>query len=70
MFKTDEEYELFLAENILTAEEAADLLDCGRQNISYHVKEGNLNPLKQSRNVTLFSRREVEKYKKKRDGEL
>ncbi|MGM0472280.1 MAG: helix-turn-helix domain-containing protein [Bacillota bacterium] len=67
MFENDQEYEKFLAENVLTTEEAAELLDCGRQNISYHIKKGNLTPLKKSTNVTLLSRREVERYKTKRD---
>ncbi|KXS41963.1 MAG: excisionase family DNA binding protein [Candidatus Frackibacter sp. T328-2] len=67
MFESDEEYEEFLVKNVLTTEESAEILDCGRQNISYHIKKGNLKPLKQSRNVTLLSRREVERYKNKRD---
>ncbi|AZR72546.1 hypothetical protein BBF96_03590 [Anoxybacter fermentans] len=68
MFANDQEYEQFLKENVLSTKDAADFLGITRKGISYLVKEGKLRPFKDQDRVRLFSRREIERYKKERDG--
>lgn len=72
MFDSLEEYEKFLRENVLFMDEVKEILGytkkSGRQTINYHVKKGNLRSLKTTSNMTIFSKREVERFKKERDG--
>jgi hypothetical protein len=37
-FKTDEELQLFISNNLITTMEAAEILNCSRQNIDGMVK--------------------------------
>lgn len=68
MFKSNEDYERFLADNVMSTKDAAEYLGITRKGISYLVKEDKLIPFKDQDRVRLFSRREIERYKKERDG--
>ncbi len=68
MFKNDQEYENFLKENVLSTKQAAEYLGIGRSGMSYLVKNRKLVPFLDEPNVRLFSRREIERYEKERDG--
>lgn len=68
MFKTDKEYEEFLRDNVMSTKQAAEYLGITRSGISFLVKEGNITPFYDQDRVRLFSRREIERYKRERDG--
>ena len=68
MFESKEEYEQFLKENVMSTKQAAEYLDIGKSGVSYLVKNKKLKPFLDQPNVRLFSMREVENYKDKRDG--
>ena len=68
MFESKEEYEQFLKENVMSTRDAAEFLEITRKGISYLVKNNKLKPFKDQDRVRLFSRKEVERYKKKRNG--
>lgn len=53
----------FVEHSVVNSQEAADLLDCSRQNIDDLVKRGKLKPLKKSEKSMLFLRDEVLKRK-------
>ena len=69
MFKSKKEYEQFLKDNVMSTKQAAEYLGIGRSGMSYLVKNDKLIPFLDEPNVRLFSRKEVEKYKKERDGD-
>ena len=52
----------------MSTRDAAEYSDITRKGISYLVKNNKLKPFKAQDRVRLFSRREVERYKKERDG--
>ncbi|MFI5359977.1 MAG: helix-turn-helix domain-containing protein [Halanaerobiales bacterium] len=68
MFKTDKEYEEFLRDNVMSTKQAAEYLGITRSGISFLVKEGKITPFYDQDRVRLFSRREIERYKRERDG--
>ncbi|MBM7624795.1 helix-turn-helix domain-containing protein [Sporohalobacter salinus] len=68
MFESKKEYEQFLNNNVMSTKDAAKYLDITRKGISYLVKEGKLKPFKDQDRVRLFSRREIDRYKKERAG--
>lgn len=53
----------------MSTKQAADYLGISRAGISYLVKEERLKPFYEQHNVRLFSKREIERYKKERDKE-
>ncbi len=56
---TAEDFRAFASERIITTAEAAELLNCTRQNISDLVKAGQLHPVKSTGRSTLFLKSEV-----------
>ena len=68
MFESKAEYEQFLKENVMSTKQAANYLNVTRSGISFLVKDGKINPFYDQNRVRLFSKREVERYKKERDG--
>lgn len=67
-FKDKKEYEKFLKDNVMSTKQAAEYLNIGRSGMSYLVKNEKLIPFLDEPNVRLFSKREIERYKKERDG--
>lgn len=59
-FTTDEELKQFIAGNIISTSEAAELLGCSRQYINQLVKENKLIPIKKINYITLFLKSDVE----------
>lgn len=59
-FTTDEELKQFIADNIISTSEAAELLGCSRQYINQLVKENKLIPIKKINYITLFLKSDVE----------
>ncbi len=47
----------FVVQRVINAAEAAELLECSRQNISDLVKRNKLRPIKESEKNTLFLKR-------------
>ena len=64
MFNNIEEYEKFLIENILSAQQIADLLTVSRARVSQLVKNDELRPFFEQKNGHLFSKQEFERYKR------
>ncbi|MCD8013753.1 MAG: helix-turn-helix domain-containing protein [Lachnospiraceae bacterium] len=56
---TIEDFRAFAAQRIITAGEAAELLNCSRQNISDLIKRGKLHPVKATSRSTLLLKSEV-----------
>ena len=54
-----EDFKSFVAERIITAPEAAELLNCSRQYINELVKTAKLHPIKASEKNTLFLKSEI-----------
>ena len=54
-----EEFKSFVAERVINASEAADILNCSRQYINELVKTGKLHPIKASEKNTLFLKSEI-----------
>lgn len=59
-FTTDEELKQFIADNIISTGEAAELLGCSRQYINQLMKENKLIPIKKINYITLFLKSDVE----------
>lgn len=59
-FTTDEDLKQFIADNIISTGEAAELLGCSRQYINQLVKENKLIPIKKINYITLFLISDVE----------
>ncbi len=59
-FTTDEELKQFIADNIISTGEAAELLGCSRQYINQLIKENKLIPIKKINYITLFLKSDVE----------
>ena len=58
-FEADEDLKLFISENIITTMEAADILNCSRQNIDKMVKGEKITPVKQTQRDKLFLKSDV-----------
>ena len=56
---TAEDFKVFASERVITASEAAELLNCSRQYINELVKSDKLHPIKSSEKNTLFMKSEV-----------
>ena len=59
-FTTDEELKQFIADNIISTGEVAELLGCSRQYINQLIKENKLIPIKKINYITLFLKSDVE----------
>lgn len=59
-FTTDEELKQFIADNIISTGEAAELLGYSRQYINQLIKENKLIPIKKINYITLFLKSDVE----------
>ena len=53
----------------MTSKMVSEELGVTREGIRYLIREKKLTPVISERNTTIFGRREVEKYKKQRDGD-
>lgn len=58
-FESNEELKSFVADNIITTMEAAEILDCTRQNIDRLVSTGKLTPIKQTQRDKLFFKADI-----------
>ena len=56
-----EDFKSFVANRVINASEAAQMLECTRQNINDLVRRGRLHPIKSDSKNTLFLKREVER---------
>lgn len=59
-FINDEDLKQFIADNIISTGEAAELLGCSRQYINQLIKENKLIPIKKINYITLFLKSDVE----------
>ncbi len=59
-FTNNEELKQFIADNIISTGEAAELLGCSRQYINQLIKENKLIPIKKINYITLFLKSDVE----------
>lgn len=53
------DFKMFAQNNIVDASEACDILKCSRQNLSYMVKAGDLNPVKANVKGNLYLKGDV-----------
>lgn len=62
MYNFDNENELknFIHNNVISTNEAAEILNCSRQYINQLVKENKLIPVKKINYITLFLKSDVE----------
>ena len=56
---TMEDFRNFAAHRVINAAEAAEILDCSRQNIIELTKRGKLHPIKTSEKSTLYLKSEI-----------
>lgn len=56
---TDDDFKMFIIRNVVNTAEAAQLLNCSRQNIDDLVKRGKLHPIKATGKNTLFLKSEI-----------
>ncbi|WP_331281325.1 DNA-binding protein [Paenibacillus sp. UNC451MF] len=49
----------FLASEVIDTSEALEILECKRQNLSYHVARGNISPIKALKKETLYLKSDV-----------
>ena len=68
IIETEEQYENFLKKHALSTNEAMEIIGITRSGVSYLVQADKLKVLKDEGRVRLFSRLEVERYKRERDG--
>jgi len=59
VFESDDELKKFIAENIITTMEVAELKGCSRQNIDKIVQGGKLTPVKQTLRDKLFLKSDI-----------
>ncbi|MBS4869324.1 MAG: helix-turn-helix domain-containing protein [Eubacterium sp.] len=59
-FTNNEELKQFIADNIISTGETAELLGCSRQYINQLIKENKLIPIKKINYITLFLKSDVE----------
>ena len=59
MFESDNELKQFIIENIITTLEAAEILNCSRQNIDKLMQKGKLIPVKQTLRDKLFLKSDI-----------
>ncbi|PFT02946.1 DNA-binding protein [Bacillus thuringiensis] len=62
--KNKEDVEKFVNENVLTTSEAMEALNINRARLNVLVKKGRIIPLKQTKNMSLFWKPEVEELEK------
>ncbi|MEG7378895.1 helix-turn-helix domain-containing protein [Bacillus subtilis] len=62
--KSRQEVEDFIRREVLTTNEAAELLGVNRARISQLISSGKLNPVKKLRGISLFLRTDLEEKKK------
>lgn len=62
-FKTDEELEAFLQDNVLISSEACELLGISRSRLSRLISDRTIIPFKKSGNVSLFLKNKLEAQK-------
>lgn len=60
-FKNENDFRIFLSNNIVTTNEATKILGCSRQYINQLVKKNKLIPVKKINYVTLFLKTDIEK---------
>ena len=60
---SSDDFREFVAHRVINATEAAELLDCSRQNINDLIKRNKLHPIKTSEKNTLILRSEILKRK-------
>lgn len=58
-FKTREELELFIADNVINTTEAITILGCSRQNLSSLVERGRLKPIREMPKDKLFWKSDI-----------
>lgn len=58
-FGNTEELKQFIVDNVITTMEAAEILNCTRQNIDRLVDTGKLTPVKRTQRDKLFLKEEI-----------
>lgn len=58
-FTSNQDLKAFISENIITTMEAAEILNCSRQNIDFMVKTNKLIPIKQTLRDKLFLKSDI-----------
>ena len=56
-----EDFYGFVRKNVVDATQACDMIQCSRQNLSYMVKEGKIDPITTGVNTNLYTKGMVEK---------
>lgn len=59
-FSNNTELKQFIADNIISTSEAAEILGCSRQYINQLINEKKLIPIKKINYITLFLKSDVE----------
>lgn len=55
------DFQSFISHSVVNVAEAAEILDCSRQNVEYLTKNGKLHPIKSSAKSTLYLKSEIMK---------
>lgn len=63
VFNSKEELAAWIAENLVSTNEAMEILECSRQNLHSFVQRGKLIPVKETNRERLFFREDVLKRK-------
>lgn len=58
-FKTKEELQDFIRNEVLNTSQATEILGCSRQNLTYHVQKGDLVPIKEFAKDRLFWKEDI-----------
>lgn len=59
-FKDENDFRNFISDNIISTNEATEILGCSRQYINQLVKENKLIPIKKINYITLFLKSDIE----------
>ncbi len=59
-FNNENELKSFISNNIISTNEATEILNCSRQYINQLVKENKLIPIKKINYITLFFKSDIE----------
>ena len=54
-----DDFKLFSKESVLDTGESCDILECSRQNLSHHLKQGRLTPLKENVKGNLYLKSDI-----------
>ncbi|MFS8189526.1 DNA-binding protein [Rossellomorea marisflavi] len=58
-FKSRDELQDFIRDEVLNTSQTIEILGCSRQNLTYHVQKGDLVPIKEFARDRLFWKEDV-----------